>query len=162
MQGTGNALGLVATLASGLRAQFGTMGKPFHAGMAASSGVEAALLVRQGFVSRTNALETDQGFAMTHAAEMRDPDEILDRLGKSLMFEAVLHKFHACCHGVHAALEALIEARDRLDVRPDEVASVLLSVPTRYLEICNILEPQNGNGSEVQLSSMFRNGSRRS
>ena len=138
------------------------MGKPFHAGMAASSGVEAALLVRQGFVSRTNALETDQGFAMTHAAEMRDPDEILDRLGKSWMFEAVLHKFHACCHGVHAALEALIEARDRLDVRPDEVASVLLSVPTRYLEICNILEPQNGNGSEVQLSSMFRNGSRRS
>ena len=101
----------------------------------------AALLCRQGFVSRSDALEIDQGFAMTQAAKMRDPDEILDRLGQSWMFEAVLHKFPACCHGVHAALEALIEARDRLDVRPDEVASVLLSVPPRYLEICNILEP---------------------
>lgn len=144
VRGAENALGLVATRASGLRAQFGTMGKPFHAGMAASNGVEAALLAHAGFVSRPDTLEADQGFAITHAAEMRDPGEILDGLGKSWMFEGVLHKFHACCHGAHASLEALIEARDRLSIVPDEVASVSLSVPPRYLKVCNILEPQTG------------------
>ena len=37
-----NALGLVSTRASGIKSQFGTMGKPYHAGMAASNGIEAA------------------------------------------------------------------------------------------------------------------------
>ena len=144
VRAAGNALGLVATRASGLRAQFGTMGKPFHAGMAASNGVEAALLAQSGFESRPETLEAEQGFAITHAAAMRVDDEILDGLGQSWMFEAVLHKFHACCHGAHASLEALIEARDSLGVKPDEVANVSLSVPPRYLEVCNILEPQTG------------------
>ena len=140
----GNALGLVATRASGLRAQFGTMGKPFHAGMAASNGVEAALLAKSGFESRPDTLEAEQGFAITHAAEMRVQDKILDGLGRSWMFEAVLHKFHACCHGAHASLEALIQARDSLGVKPDEIANVSLLVPSRYLKVCNILEPQTG------------------
>lgn len=144
VRGAGNALGLVATRASGLRAQFGTMGKPFHAGMAASNGVEAAFLAQAGFESRPDTLEADQGFAITHAAEMRAPDDILDGLGQSWMFEGVLHKFHACCHGAHASLEALIEARDSLGVKPDEVASVSLSIPPRYLKVCNILEPRTG------------------
>ena len=143
-QVAGNALGLVATRASGLRAQFGTMGKAFHAGMAASNGVEAALLSQAGLVPRSDALEADEGFAITHAAEMRDSDEILDSLGWSWMFEAVLHKYHACCHGAHAALEALIEARDRLCVKPDDVANVSLSEPPHYLGVCDILEPQTG------------------
>jgi 2-methylcitrate dehydratase PrpD len=38
---TRNALSLVATRASGLKSQFGSMGKPFNAGVAASNGVEA-------------------------------------------------------------------------------------------------------------------------
>ena len=137
-----HALGLVATRASGLRAQFATMGKPFHAGMAASNGLEAALLAQAGFISRPDALEADQGFAATHGAERHD--RVLDGLGGSWMFEGVLHKFHACCHGVHASLEALKELRDRLRLQPDNVASVSLSVPSRYLKICNILEPETG------------------
>ena len=40
-----SVLGLTATRAAGLKAQFGTMGKPYNAGLAASAGVEAALLV---------------------------------------------------------------------------------------------------------------------
>ena len=39
-----HALGLTATRAAGLKAQFGTMGKPYNAGLAASAGVETAQL----------------------------------------------------------------------------------------------------------------------
>lgn len=50
-------LGLTATRAAGLKAQFGTMGKPYNAGLAASSGVEAALLVQAGFQPNEHALQ---------------------------------------------------------------------------------------------------------
>jgi len=63
---TCHALGLAATRTSGLKCQFGTMGKPYHAGMAASNGVEAGQLALAGFVSKPDALECEQGLAWTH------------------------------------------------------------------------------------------------
>ena len=42
------------------------MGKPYHAGMAASNGIEAAKLSKLGFVSREDGIECDQGFFQTH------------------------------------------------------------------------------------------------
>jgi len=45
---TRTALAVAASQASGLKENFGTMTKPFHAGHAARSGVLAALLARQG------------------------------------------------------------------------------------------------------------------
>ena len=54
----GHAIGLAATRASGLKCQFGTMGKkPYNAGMAASNGVETAKLAASGFVSCPRGLE---------------------------------------------------------------------------------------------------------
>ncbi len=138
------ALGLAASRASGLKAQFGTMGKPYHAGMAAANGVEAALLAAAGFVSRPDSLECAQGFAATHAGEAGDPAAVLDGLGRSFIFEGVQHKFHACCHGTHAALEALIEAREAHHLKVGDIQSVTLVVHPRYLTVCNIAEPATG------------------
>jgi 2-methylcitrate dehydratase PrpD len=42
-----HAFGLAATQAGGLKASFGTMGKPFHAGRAAQAGLLAATLARR-------------------------------------------------------------------------------------------------------------------
>src|SRR4249920_3628368 len=44
-------LGIAASMASGLRENFGTMTKPLHAGRAAENGVTAAMLARTGFTS---------------------------------------------------------------------------------------------------------------
>lgn len=139
-----HALGLAATRASGLKSQFGTMGKPFHAGMAAANGVEAALLAAAGFVSRPDGLECAQGFADTHAGEAGDPAEALDGLGRDFVFEGVQHKFHACCHATHAALEALAEARDTHGLTARDIESVSVTVHPRYLAVCNIAEPSTG------------------
>ena len=49
-EATRQALSLVSTRASGLKSQFGSMGKPFNAGVAASNGVEAAELAELGFL----------------------------------------------------------------------------------------------------------------
>ena len=51
------ALGLAASLASGLKANFGTMTKPLHVGHSARNGLFAALMVREGFTANPAALE---------------------------------------------------------------------------------------------------------
>jgi 2-methylcitrate dehydratase PrpD len=70
---TTQALGLCATRSSGIKAQFGTMGKPYHAGMAASNGVEVATLAGGGFISNPDAIDALQGFSAMHAATVPTP-----------------------------------------------------------------------------------------
>jgi len=59
---TATALGLAASLASGLKANFGTMTKPLHVGHAARNGLMAALLAADGFTASEDAFEHAQGF----------------------------------------------------------------------------------------------------
>src|SRR6266545_3334310 len=56
------ALAVAASQASGLKENFGTMTKPFHAGHAARSGILAALLAREGWTASEQAIEGPQGF----------------------------------------------------------------------------------------------------
>ncbi len=135
---TAMALGLAATRASGLKSQFGTMGKPMNAGIAAQNGIEAALLAGRGFVSNPAALDGPQGFGPTHhgAGEM----SAFDGLGDEWLFEGVRHKFHACCHGLHAALEA---ARG-IDAAPGDIAEIAVRTHPRWLSVCNIAAPATG------------------
>ena len=149
MDQTRHALGIAATRASGLKSQFGTMGKPYHAGMAAANGVEAAVLAATGFVSNPDGIDMAQGFAATHAGDgLVDP---LDQLGQAWLFEAVQHKFHACCHGTHATLEALAELRDQHGVTPEDVETVTVTVHPMFLKVCNISEPATGLEAKFSL-----------
>ena len=74
-------LGIAASMASGLRENFGTMTKPLHAGRAAENGVTAALLARSGFTAAGNILEARRGFFNAMAGGY-DSSKISGRLGK--------------------------------------------------------------------------------
>jgi 2-methylcitrate dehydratase PrpD len=74
------ALGIAASMSSGLRENFGTMTKPLHAGRAAQSGVTAALLAEKGFTSAHNILEAKRGFFNAMAGGY-DDKKISGRLG---------------------------------------------------------------------------------
>jgi len=135
----GQALGLAATRASGLKSQFGTMGKPYNAGLAAANGVEVALLARAGMVSDPAAVDGAQGFGPTHAGEALEVG--FDGMGSDWLFETVSHKFHACCHGTHAMLEALASVRD---VAPEAVRAVTVTIHPRWLRVCDLPAPTTG------------------
>lgn len=133
------ALGLVSTRASGLKSQFGTMGKPFNAGMAAANGVEAALLAAGGFVSDPEAIEGLNGFLTTHycdGSEVQAP---------GFLMETVSHKFHACCHGLHATLEALASLAP-LDAA--KVTGIEITTHPRWMTVCNQPAPTTGLGAK--------------
>src|SRR5205823_14295897 len=59
---TRHALGIAASLASGLKENFGSMTKPYHAGHAAQSGLRPAQLAREGMTSSGSALHGRQGY----------------------------------------------------------------------------------------------------
>ncbi|MGG7644653.1 MmgE/PrpD family protein [Rhodovulum sp. YNF3179] len=136
-----HALGLAATRAAGLKSQFGTMGKPYNAGIAAQSGTEAALLAAAGFVSTPEGIEGEQGFGPTHAGAA-DPAGLAG-LGTDWLFDGISHKFHACCHGTHAMLEALGEIAGQ-GVAPGGVAAVTVTTHPRWLRVCNQPAPRTG------------------
>ena len=73
-------LGIAASMAAGLRENFGTMTKPLHAGRAAENGVTAALLARDGFTAASNILEARRGFFNAMAGGY-DERKISARLG---------------------------------------------------------------------------------
>ncbi len=137
---TGHALGIVSTRASGLKSQFGTMGKPLNAGIAAANGVEAALLAQAGLESAAGALDGAQGFGETHHGQA-DP-AALDGLGETWLMNAVSYKFHACCHGLHAMLEALAPLADTIGAR--RVERVVIRAHPRWKDVCNISDPADG------------------
>lgn len=134
-----HALALTSTRASGLKSQFGTMGKPFNAGIAAANGVEAAFLASRGFVSNPDALETTNGFVQTHMCDGAD-----DQPAGALL-ESLSHKYHACCHGLHATLEALATLTD-LD--PARITDITVFTHPRWLTVCNQPAPTTGLGAK--------------
>jgi 2-methylcitrate dehydratase PrpD len=141
---TRNALSLVATRASGLKSQFGSMGKPFNAGVAASNGVEAAELAQRGFVSYDDGVGGSQGFIDAHVDEAHEDAAWASPPPATFLFEDVKHKLHACCHGLHATIEALRQAQARNALDPSAVIAVDIRVNPRWLRVCDIKQPRCG------------------
>src|SRR5262249_61073521 len=59
---TATAIAIASSLASGIKANFGTMTKPLHVGHCARNGLFAALLAAQDFTANAGAFEHNQGF----------------------------------------------------------------------------------------------------
>jgi 2-methylcitrate dehydratase PrpD len=81
------ALSIGATQAGGLRENFGTMTKPFHAGRAAENGVVAAEIAALGFTASPNGLEADPRFFRA-AGGGYSPEMIDGKLGHPWTFHA--------------------------------------------------------------------------
>jgi 2-methylcitrate dehydratase PrpD len=77
---TARAFGVAASQASGLRENFGTMMKPFHAGHAAEAGVVSADFAAIGWTAAEQILEAGRGFFHAYGGTY-DPSAIVDKLG---------------------------------------------------------------------------------
>jgi len=102
------AFGIAASESAGIRANFGTMTKPFHAGRAAENGVVAAMLAKKGFTSNKNALEEEFGYLKVTTGEYYT--KAIEKLGNpwELVAPGVYYKLYPCCHYGHAAINALL------------------------------------------------------
>ena len=109
------ALGIAASLTSGLSQNFGTMVKPLHLGIAAKNGIVAAELAAAGFTANPEILDQPGGFfgALT-AAEVRET------LGKKYRFlqPGIAFKAYPCPYSSQRAVDAVVKIAERHDVTP--------------------------------------------
>jgi 2-methylcitrate dehydratase PrpD len=121
------ALGIAASEAAGLRENFGTMTKPFHAGRAAESGVVAADLAGLGWTAAGQILEAPRGFFRA-AGGGYDPDAIVHKLGNPWTFRSpgISIKPHPSGSLTHPAMTELLRLihAEKIDSRQVERVDV--------------------------------------
>jgi 2-methylcitrate dehydratase PrpD len=148
--GTATALGIAGTQAAGLKSQFGTMCKPFHAGKAAQNGLLAARLAARGFTSRSDLVECVQGFALTHGPDF-SPEAARAIPQAGLHLFANLFKYHAACYLTHAPIECARRLRDEHRLKPEDIAGITLRLDASCERVCNIPAPVDGLQSKFSL-----------
>jgi 2-methylcitrate dehydratase PrpD len=134
-------------MASGIKANFGTMTKPFHVGHAARNGLFAALLAEEGMTANHGALEHKQGFFAVFNGEGNfDADRILAEWAKpfDLADPGIAFKRHPCCGSTHPAADAMLDLRATHTLAPERVERIESWTHPRRLQHTNRPDPQSG------------------
>jgi 2-methylcitrate dehydratase PrpD len=151
---TGTALAIGASQASGLKENFGTMTKPFHAGHAARSGVLSALLAREGFTASEQALEGPQGYLAVLGAGKRH-ERALETLGApwKILATGVAVKPYPSCACTHSIIDSALELRRTHAITPEQVEQVTVGVGPGVPRILIHSNPRSG--LEAKFSGEF-------
>jgi 2-methylcitrate dehydratase PrpD len=147
---TAVALGIAGTQAAGLKAMFGTMCKPLHAGKAAQNGLFAAEMAARGFTANPAVIECAQGFGDTQTDTFAAAKG-LDGIGEVFLIPTIRFKYHAACYGTHAPIDAAIACRENPAFDLDAVEKIEIRVTSRCLRMCDIPEPTSGLEAKFSL-----------
>ncbi|MDW4551184.1 MmgE/PrpD family protein [Defluviimonas sp. D31] len=149
-----HALAISASLAGGLKAQFGTDAKALHAGLAARAGIEAARLAGAGATGAAGAFEGRFGFAAMHHGASADPGEVLARIGRPLGIaeHAILRKPWPSCAYTHRVIDAGLALRPRLP-DPADWVRIVIRMPEPFFRVSGFLRPTTAN--EARFSATY-------
>jgi 2-methylcitrate dehydratase PrpD len=131
VEATARALSIAASQAAGLRENFGTMTKPFHAGRAAEAGVIAADLAGLGWSAATEILAAPRGF-FAAAGGGYDESAIRDRLGAPWTFDrpGISIKPHPSGSLTHPAMTEMLRLIEDHHLRERGVVKVTVGTNT--------------------------------
>jgi 2-methylcitrate dehydratase PrpD len=120
-----SALNISASLASGVRANFGTMTQALQVGHAASQGALAASLAARDFSSDPEAITGRYGFLDCFTGGRFRPEE-LDHLGNpfELTRSGIGFKFYPSGHPTVCAIEAALHLRERFGLSPESIREI--------------------------------------
>ena len=144
------AMGGAASMAAGIRANFGTMGKPMHVGRSSENGVTSALLVREGFTFNEESLDGKWGY-LEVAGRGCEPELALGRLGApfSIVSPGVSIKPYPCGVLTHPSMDAMQFLMEENGFVPDDIEKVTLFAAN------NILHPIRFRIAKSELEGKF-------
>ena len=145
----GHAMGLAASSAAGLKANFGTMAKPLHPGAAAERGLLAARLAARGYTANHAAIEANQGLAQAAGSGDLDWTRV-DRWADGWTTHRTLFKLHAACHFTHAGIEATSSLL-RQGLEAADIEQITLRAHPSILDVCGIASPTTGLEAKFSL-----------
>jgi len=145
-----HALGIAASMSSGIRVNFGSMTKPLHAGRAAENGVTAAELASRGFTAGDEPLDGEWGFFQVLGGGA-DVARIVPMLGNpfSIVEPGVSVKPYPCGSLGHPTMDAMLSLVTGHDVTPEQIARVRVRAGS------NILNPLRYKTAKTELEAKF-------
>jgi len=125
-----HALGIAGTLASGLRANRGTMAKGLNAGRAAENGVIATTLAADGFTASENIFDDPMGF-FSAACRGRVNTDLL-RFGERFFIAkpGIAIKLYPCAGVLHPVLDLTLDLRVRHRIEPNNIDRIRVGLDT--------------------------------
>jgi 2-methylcitrate dehydratase PrpD len=131
-----HALGSAGTQAAGLWEflRDAADSKQLHTAKAASDGLMAAYLARDGFKAATRILEGKQGLAAGMSRDA-DPSRLIDGLGTRWATEETSFKWHAACRHTHPAADALQLLMQRENLRAEDLTEVTCHVHQAAIDV---------------------------
>ncbi len=152
---TRQALAISASLSSGLVANFGTMTKPFHAGRAASHGIEAVRLSMLGMTSAADVFEHPAGFlnalSMAGRVDRTRPAEIGTKI--RILDSGVSIKRYPVCYSGHRSIDGVLEIAEREDLKADQIKRIHLTMGPAQASMLRNHHPVTG--LEAKFSAEF-------
>lgn len=142
-----HAVALAASMASGLKENFGTDAKPFQVGHASGMGVLAAFAAKEGIEASQSTLDGPRGFGNVYNQTPVDWSP-LQQLSQQwdILDPGLVIKCYPCCASTHASIDTVLELRGRnaervrhtrqitVRVHPDRLPHVDKPHPTTPLE----------------------------
>ena len=149
------AFGIAASEAGGVRANFGTMAKPLHAGEVNRAGVMAAHLAQVGFTANQSAVEARSGWGEAFTGGSLDRSLLEDGLGQRFAMEQGVHvKSFPSCGATHPVIRAMLSilseyrlSRENIDGIEVEISQQKLAGPARASTHVGRGSARRGRGS---------------
>ncbi|HEX2932001.1 MAG TPA: MmgE/PrpD family protein, partial [Candidatus Binatia bacterium] len=140
------ALGVAASMASGIVANFGTMTKPLHVGLGARNGVLAAKLAAGGYTANGKAIESAFGFYKVLHQDAPVHEQAIEELGRSfaLVSDGLRIKPYPCGGLTHQVIDAVLDFRAKHGLTADMIDSVDVDVVKHTFERIVFRVPQTG------------------
>jgi 2-methylcitrate dehydratase PrpD len=143
---TQNAIGIAASMAAGLVANFGSMTKPFQAGRAAQSGVTAARLAAAGMTASPDALEHKSGMlaAFSPRGNVRLDGAIAAGRDWHILRLGLNVKRYPVCYCLHRAIDGLLGLKASNGFSVESVKEIQLTIGKLQAEVLRHSRPQTG------------------
>ena len=140
-----HALAIAASLSCGLRANFGSMVKSLHVGLAAANGLKAARWAAAGIEGAPEAIE-GQGFlhAFSGGQATAWPDGLVPGQPYAISEPGFEQKRYPCCYLLHKMIEGTLGLRAEAGITLADVAAMRVDVAQGGTSALIHPHPRNG------------------
>ena len=129
--------------------------KQLHTAHAASAGLSAAYLARDGFTGAQRIFDGVRGLAAGMSSDS-DPTRLDDRLGSRWALIETSFKFHASCRHTHPAADALQQLMREHQLNADAVQRVTAQVHQGAIDVLGpVTDPQTVHQGKFSMGTVL-------
>jgi len=129
--------------------------KQLHTAHAASAGLTAAYLAKDGFTGARRIFDGARGLAAGMSSDA-DPARLADRLSERWALAETSFKFHASCRHTHPAADALLLLMRENDLGASDVAQVTAQVHQGAIDVLGpVTDPQTVHQAKFSMGTVL-------